>query len=74
MSIYIEQPVKNVVTLVSLLKGLFVVAAVSVRLIVRLLMDVNEQMCYECSENMYPYLNIHNSPTRSHPSEEENRT
>jgi hypothetical protein len=34
MSIYIEQPVKNVVTLVSLLKGLFLVAAVSVRFIV----------------------------------------
>jgi hypothetical protein len=25
---------------------------------------------YECSEYMYPYLNIHNS-THSHPSEEE---
>jgi hypothetical protein len=27
-----------------------------------------------CSEYMYPHLNIHNSSTRSHPSEEENRT
>ena len=27
-----------------------------------------------CSEYMHPHLNIHNSSTRSHPSEEENRS
>ena len=36
-------------------------------------MDVNEWMSYECSEYVFPHLNIHNSSTRSHPSEEENR-
>jgi hypothetical protein len=35
---------------------------------------VNEEMSYECSEYMYPHLNIHNSSTHSHTSEEENRT
>ena len=39
-----------------------------------LLMDVNKQLSDECSEYVYPHLNIHNSSTRSHPSEEENRT
>jgi hypothetical protein len=34
-------------------------------------MDVNEEMSYESSE--YMYLNIHNSFTRSHTSEEEGR-
>ena len=38
------------------------------------LMHVNEQMSYECSEYMCPHLNIHNVSTRSHLSEEENRT
>jgi hypothetical protein len=38
------------------------------------LMDVNEEMSYECCEYMYPHLNIHNSSTHSHTSEEENRT
>ena len=39
-----------------------------------LLMDVNEWISSEYSENMYPRLNIHNSFTRSHQSEEGNRT
>jgi hypothetical protein len=39
-----------------------------------LVMHVNERMSYECSEYMYPHLNIHNLSTRSHASEEENRT
>ena len=40
----------------------------------RLLMDVNEQTSGECSEYTFPHLNIHNPSTRSHPSEDENRT
>jgi hypothetical protein len=36
--------------------------------------DFHHFISYECSENMYPRLNIHNSSTRSHQSEEENRT
>jgi hypothetical protein len=31
-------------------------------------------MSNECSEYVYPHLNIHNSSTRSHASEEENRS
>jgi hypothetical protein len=31
-------------------------------------------MGYECSEYIYPHLNIHNSSTCPHVSEEENRT
>jgi hypothetical protein len=31
-------------------------------------------MSHEPSEHMFPHPNIHNSSTRSHPSEEENRT
>ena len=30
-------------------------------------------MSYECSEYVYPHLNIHNSSTRSHALEDENR-
>jgi hypothetical protein len=38
-----------------------------------LLMDVNEWMSYEYSNEGTHTQNIHNSSTRSHPSEEENR-
>jgi hypothetical protein len=34
-------------------------------------MDVNEWMSVECSDEGTYTLNIHNSSTRSHPSEEE---
>jgi hypothetical protein len=37
-------------------------------------MDVNEWMSYECSDEGPYTQNIHNSSTRSHPSEEENRS
>jgi hypothetical protein len=37
-------------------------------------MDVNEWMSYECSDEGTNTQNIHNSSTRLHPSEEENRT
>jgi hypothetical protein len=37
-------------------------------------MDVNEWMSYECSDEGAYTQNIHNSSTRSHPSEEENCT
>ena len=37
-------------------------------------MDVNEWMSYECSDEGTCTQNIRNSSTRSHPSEEENRT
>ena len=39
-----------------------------------LLMDVNEWMSYECSDEGTYTQNIHNSSTRSYTSEEENRT
>ena len=39
-----------------------------------LLMDVNEWMSYECSDEGTYTQNVRNSSTRSHPSEEENRT
>jgi hypothetical protein len=38
-----------------------------------LLMDVNEWMSYECSDEGSCTQNIHNPSTRSHASEEENR-
>ena len=37
-------------------------------------MDVNEWMSYECSDEGTYIHNIHNSSTRSHASEDENRT
>ena len=37
-------------------------------------MDVNEWISYECSDEGTCTPNIHNSSTRSHPSEGENRT
>jgi hypothetical protein len=39
-----------------------------------LLMDVNEWINYECSDEGTCTPNIHNSSTRSHASEGENRT
>ena len=37
-------------------------------------MDVNEWMSYVCSDEGTNIHNIHNSSTRSHASEDENRT
>ena len=37
-------------------------------------MDVNEWMCYECSDEGTHTQNIHNLSTRSHTSKEEYRT
>jgi hypothetical protein len=39
-----------------------------------LMMDVNEWMSYQCSEYMYPHLNIRNSSTRSYSLKDKNRT
>ena len=39
-----------------------------------LVMDVNEQMSYKCSDEGTYIQNIHTSSARSHPSEGENRT
>jgi hypothetical protein len=38
------------------------------------LTDVNEQIINECSECMFPHVNIRDWFARSHPSEGENRT